>query len=260
MKSVEKFRTSIQSNKACMGVSVSFTDPLVSLALAQYFDFIWLELEHCIMNPEAVMGHIVAGFSKDIPTFIRVPGSSTHIIKPYLDSGACGIIVPQVKTAEEVKKIVMDCRYPPMGERGFGPRIPSNFDRNNGKDFVKWTNNNIFVAVMIENCHALDSLDEILEIQGLDSVVIGPADLSGSFGLLGDIDHPRVQSAIDMIIEKARKAGKYVGAGIAPETDAAMSMIKRGVQWLQLGNDFHYLSRFAEKLTSEIRTAHENRQ
>lgn len=253
MKAVEKFRNNLKSGKICLGTSISFSDPTVSMVLANYFDFIWLELEHCAMSPEVIMGHFIAGFSKNVPTFVRVPGNSTYIIKPFLDSGASGIIVPQVKNAEEVRRIVEDCRYPPLGSRGFGPRIPSDFDRNNVYDMIEWTNSNIFVAVMIENLSALNSIDEILKVPGLDSVVIGPMDLSGSLGLLGDIDHPKVTAVIDMIIAKAQAAGIIVGAGVAPDADMALSMINRGIQWLQLGNDFHYLAKFAEKITSDIR-------
>jgi len=260
MKSLEKFRENLKSGKLCMGVSVGFSDPLVSYALADSMDFIWLELEHCFMNPETICAHILAGYSKCIPVFVRVPGGSTHIIKPILDSGACGIIVPQVKNAEEVRQIVNDCRYAPVGHRGFGPRVPSNFDRNNGKDFVEWTNRNIFVAVMIENCEAVDSIDEIVKVPGLDSIVIGAMDLSASMGVLGEVEHPKVVNAIETVVSKARCAGISAGAGIAPDADSAMAMIKRGVQWLQVGNDHHYIIKFADSITAEIRKRAANNQ
>ncbi|MDO8685975.1 MAG: aldolase/citrate lyase family protein [Clostridiales bacterium] len=253
MKAVEKFKDDLKSGKICLGISVGFTDPFVSYALADSVDFLWLELEHCVMNPETVMGHFLAAYSKGVPVFVRVPDSSTSIIKPLLDSGAGGIIVPQVRSAEEVRKVVNDCRYAPLGQRGFGPRIPSNFDRNNGKDYVEWCNRNIMVAVMIENTDALESLDDIVRVPGLDSVVIGAMDLSASLGLLGDLNHPRVTGAIDKIISTARNAGLTVGAGVAPNAGAAMAMINKGVQWLQVGNDHHYIIRSAEQVISEIR-------
>ncbi|MDO8685847.1 MAG: aldolase/citrate lyase family protein [Clostridiales bacterium] len=253
MKEVENFRNKLKSGKICFGVSVGFTDPYVTCALADSMDFIWLELEHCLMNPETVCSHLLAGYSKCVPVFVRVPDGSTGNIKPVLDSGACGIIVPQVKNADEVRRIVDDCRYAPVGQRGFGPRIPSNFDRNNGREYVEWVNQNIFVAVMIENYDALLDIDNIVRVPGLDSVVLGPMDLSASLGMLGNLEHQDVTDAFDVIISKARNAGLVVGAGVAPSTDSAVAMIKRGVQWLQVGNDHHYLIKFADQLISEIR-------
>ena len=253
MKAVEEFRSTLQKGEVCLGASIGFADPYISYALADYFDFLWLELEHCAMSADAVNGHFLAGYSKNVPVFVRLPGSGTYIIKPVLDSGASGIIIPQVRNAEEVKQVVDDCRYYPVGRRGFGPRIPSNFDRNNGKEYVDWANRNVFVAVMIENMDAVDCIDEILRVPGLDSIVIGPMDLSASMGLLGEINHPKVAETIDRVIGKARDAGVFVGAGVGPDADAAIKMIQRGVQWIQVGNDHHYIIKYAEGMTSEIK-------
>ena len=253
MRSVESFREKIKSGGACFGCAVGFSDPLITYALADYFDFIWIEMEHCLMNQETVNGHVLAACSKNTPLFARVPGNHTHIIKPLLDSGLQGIIVPQVKSADEVEKLVEDCRYMPIGKRGFGPRIPTNFDQLDGNEYAAWSNKNIFVAVMIENTDAVEALDEILCVKALDSIIIGPSDLSYSMGFNGDTKHPEIHKAIVEIIAKSKKAGKAIGAGVSPEPEAAKFMIDLGVNWLQLGNDHHYLTRYASNLTSEIR-------
>lgn len=88
---------------------------------------------------------------------------------------------------------------------------------------------------------------------GLDSVVLGPADLSASLGFTGDLEHPQVVAAIDHVIEKARKAGLFVGSGMGPDPTYASKMAKRGIQWLQVGGDYSYMIQYANQMTAEIR-------
>ena len=103
-----------------------------------------------------------------------------------------GHIAPQVRSAAEVQRAVDDCRYPPQGKRGYGPRVPSNFGRSGGDDYVAAANAGVFAAVMIETREAVEAIDDIYAIPGLDSIVLGPYDLSGSLGLLGQVEHPTV--------------------------------------------------------------------
>jgi len=252
MSAISRFRSDIQAGKVLLGPSIAFTDPQVTAALADSADFIWIDLEHGVMSPEALIGHLLAGRAKDKPVIVRLPGSHTSLIKPMLDAGVEGLIIPQVRDAQEVRSVVGDCRYPPAGRRGFGPRVPSNFGRIAIADVVKFANEQLFVAVMIENVEAVANLDEILAVPGLDSVVIGPMDLSASLGLLGQVDHPAVVEAMDVIIAKAHAAGLSVGVGVGDAKHAAL-MIQRGVQWVQMGGDSQYLRGYYEQMTSDVR-------
>jgi 2-keto-3-deoxy-L-rhamnonate aldolase RhmA len=171
-----------------------------------------------------------------------------------LDAGADGVIVPFVRTVEEVRQVVADCRYPPVGNRGFGPRVPSNYGRDGGSEYLERANRNVFVAVQIETAEALEAVDDIARVPGLDSLVIGPWDLSGALGRLGDVQHPEVVAAIKTIISKARAAGLAVGAGMNADADYACVMAKRGVQWIQLGCDFGYLVGFMDQITASVRS------
>jgi len=240
--------------RLCVGASVGFSDPLVSDALADSVDFIWIDLEHSAMSPEALAGHLLAARSKSVPALVRVPGGTAPFIKPVLDAGADGIIVPQVRSAEEVRDVVGDCRYPPLGRRGYGPRVPSNYGRRGGREYAERANENLFVAVQIETAEAVECLDEIVTIPGLDSVVIGPWDLSSALGVLGNVEHPKVVAAMEMIVKKARAAGLFVGAGMGPDPQYACLMAERGIQWLQVGGDYSYLVNEAERIRSFIRS------
>jgi 4-hydroxy-2-oxoheptanedioate aldolase len=132
--------------------------------------------------------------------------------------------------------------------------VPSNYGRDGGSAYIERTNRDLFVAVQIENVSALAALDAILAIPGLDSIVLGPWDLSASMGLLGEVEHPTVVDALDTIIAKSRAAGRFVGSGMGPYADFAAKMAQRGVQWLQVGDDCSYMILAMDQLRASIRS------
>ena len=251
-EAMRRFRRDLRAGRVLLGAAVTLTDPLVSDALAGSVDFLWIDLEHAAMSPEALCGHLLAARGRGVPALVRVAAGATPFVKPVLDAGAAGIIVPQVRSAEEVRQAVGDCRYPPLGRRGYGPRVPSDYGRDGGREYVARADQELFVAVQIENADALTALDEIVAVPGLDSLVIGPWDLSAALGLLGEVEHPQVVAAIEVIIEKARRAGLPVGAGMGPDPQYARAMVRRGVQWLQVGGDYSYMIRSADQIRSAI--------
>jgi 2-keto-3-deoxy-L-rhamnonate aldolase RhmA len=253
MAGIEKFRSALAAGKACIGCGVGFSDPLVSDALAQSMDFLWIDLEHSAMSPEALSGHLLAARAGGVPALVRVPASGTPFIKPVLDAGADGIIVPQVRTVAEVEQVVSDCRYPPAGTRGFGPRVPSRYGRIPTAEVVAAANRDLFVSVQIETREAFEAVERIVRVRGLDSVVIGPWDLSGAIGTLGDVESPLITDAIRRIVAAAKAAGISVGAGMGAVPAFAASLRKLGVDWLQLGGDFAYLAWAADRLVAEAR-------
>ena len=253
MEAIDAFRERLRSGHICLGAGITFADPLVSDALCGSVDFLWIDLEHSPMSPEALSGHLLAARGRNVPALVRVGGAITPLIKGALDAGAGGIIVPQVRGVQEVRQAVNDCRYPPLGQRGYGPRVPTGYFRDGGGEFAERANRSVFAAVMIETVEALAALDDILAVPGLDSVVIGPSDLSFSMGVRGDVEHPRVVAAIEDIVARARAAGKFVGAGMGPDADYAHTMARRGVQWLQVGSDCTYLYRQMDAIAAAFR-------
>ncbi len=254
MERIEGFRRDLESGKVCLGAAISFADPLVSDALGDSADFLWIDLEHAAMSFEALNAHLLAARCRNKPAIVRVTGSSAPFIKPVLDAGAEGIVVPQVTSVEEVRGIVADCRYAPMGRRGFGPRVPGNYGRTAVPAYVRRANESLFVSVMLETDEALQAVGDIVRIPGLDSVVIGPMDLSASQGMLGEVEHPRMLKAYERIISAARGAGLFVGAGMGINPSLCLRMIDLGVQWIQLAGDFDYLIYAFDGITRTIRS------
>lgn len=253
-EAIEEFRQHLSAGEVLIGSGLSFTDPQVADALAESVDFFWIDLEHSAMSPEAMRGHLLAARSRRTAVVVRVPSSDTAFIKPVIDAGAPGVVVPQVKSVEEVRRIVADCRYPPIGQRGFGPSVPSEYGRRGGPDYVARANASLFVSVMIETVEAVEVIEEITRVPGLDSIVMGPHDLSGSLGVLGEIEHPTVLRAQERAIAAARSAGIFVGSGMAVDADYACLQAERGVQWLQIGGDCGYMVKFADEMAANVRS------
>ena len=253
---IRRFRSRLDAQETLLGVGVGLSDPAVTEALAASVDFFWIDTEHTHLSHESVLAHLIAARAGGAPALVRVPGSGVAHIKPLLDIGADGIIVPQVRCAQEVRDVVGACRYAPLGTRGFGPRRAGGYGRVAGSaEYFANANASVHVAVQIENREALADLDAIVAIEGLDSIVLGPFDLSIALGYPREITRPDVMSALQRIVTTARDAGKYVGTGLGADSELARQFIRMGVQWLQCGDDYGHMIRSTESLFADIRTA-----
>ena len=234
------FRSNLNNNIPQIGLSVGFNDPLLTESISGDVDFIWYDLEHVLYDNSSINLHLLACRFKQTMSFVRLGDFTSGNIKNVLDAGANGIIAAQIKSYEEALIFTENCKYPPLGNRGAGPRIPSNY-RPVDHTYFENANKYLFVSVMIETKEALDDLDKILTIPNLDSIVIGPYDLSGALTKLGDIENTYFEKILIDIIEKSHKYNKYVGIGMPINIKFAKKMINLGVDWLQIGNDHEYL-------------------
>ena len=251
-RGMQRFRQRLGDGKPAIGAAVTFSDALLSDALADSVDFLWYDMEHTQMDPGALNDHLMAARGKETASLVRVAVVHPLTLKPVLDAGAEGIVVAQVHDVEEVEAFVRNCIYPPDGTRGLGPRVPTNFGRFGGAQYVSLANEMVFTSVMIETAEAFEAIDRIVNVKRLDSVVIGPYDLSGAIGTLGEVDSPVVNDAIDRIIASARAAGVYVGMGMPVSPGFASTMFARGVNWVQLGSDFEYMIQRVDASRGEI--------
>ena len=254
LEPLKQFRKRVNDGEVVFGPSLTLADPEISAILAPSSDFMWYDLEHGRMSEEALRAHvhISHGFGK--MCIVRVPDGATATIKPILDGGVDSILVPQVRSARQVRAAVADCRYPPRGTRGLGPRAPVGYGRIDILEYAAQADENIFTWVMIEHCDAIDDLDNILAIEDLNGIVIGPMDLSASYGLMGKITHPTVDGAIGHAIKSARQAGKIVGVGWGDQLQGLKEQfLDRGVQLVQLGCDFMYMTHFWQQIAGPYR-------
>ncbi|MCH2202839.1 MAG: aldolase/citrate lyase family protein [Fuerstiella sp.] len=252
---INRMREKLRAGQTVLGAGITHTDPTVTEALAPSVDFFWFDMEHNPATTESMLGHLIAARAGGAPSIVRIPSNDVGWVKRVLDSGAEGIILPRAYSAQDAAKFVSACRYPPMGTRGFGPRRPMQYGRLQQQEYLQQANRDVFVTIQVETIELVQELDEVLKIEGLDSLVLGPQDLSGSMGRLGETTHPEVVDVMTTVASKARAAGKFIGSGLDADPDFAKLLIDCGVQWLQAGNDFQFMINGCESAYSQIREA-----
>jgi 2-dehydro-3-deoxyglucarate aldolase/4-hydroxy-2-oxoheptanedioate aldolase len=247
---MREFRGKISAGHFLIGAAISLSDSAVTEALGRVVDFFWIDLEHSPLGLESLQTHLIAARAVGVPALVRVPASESWFIKRVIDAGAAGLIVPQVRSANEAQRVVEACRYRPEGDRGYGPRRASNY----GYDvhYLDTINQDLFVAVQIEHIEAMRALDAIVAVPGLDSLVLGPYDLSVSMGLAGQVAHPDVIAAITRVIATAKERGLFIGMGGPAQEDYVLRAAEMGVQWIQCGCDFQYMIQFFGQFASRI--------
>jgi 2-keto-3-deoxy-L-rhamnonate aldolase RhmA len=171
---IDAFRRKLDAGRFCLGTAVTLTDPTVVEALCDSVDFLWIDLEHSPTSLETVAAHLLAARAGGKPDVVRAPSSDVAWIIRDLDTGDEGLIVPQIRSSDEVRQVVSACRYPPNGTRGYGPRRATNYNRQISADYIVQSDRSLFIAIQIETIEALDDLDAILAIGGYVCVVIGP--------------------------------------------------------------------------------------
>ena len=253
MENAHFFRDKLAAGKTLLGTCITFVDAAISESLADIVDFVWIDTEHNPLSLERVQGHIMATKASEAVPLVRVPVNDPAVIKPILDIGAAGVIVPLVKTVDDVRRAVAACRYPPEGVRGFAPRRPSGYGARGGPEFCKLANETVITIVQIEQAEALANLPEILKVPGLTSVVVGPNDLAASLGYTGQPRHPEVHRAIDTVIAAGCKANIPVGLATGFAPDELTAWADKGVNWMAIGADFILLRHTLNQLTKHVR-------
>jgi 2-keto-3-deoxy-L-rhamnonate aldolase RhmA len=253
MPSLDPFREKLLRGEVCFGTAITFTDPTITELLAAELDFVWIDAEHNALSLESVQLHLMAVKGSQSFPLVRVAWNDPVLLKPVLDIGAPGVVIPLIRTAADAALAVAACRYPPKGIRGFGPRRGSRYGRDGGPDYIAQADASIMVNVQIEHVDAVKNLDAILATDGLAGIVIGPNDLAGSMGLPGRPTHPDVLKSIDMVVARARAANKFVGIGSSADPDELADWVRRGVQWLMVGADFVLLRKGTTQAVSAAR-------
>ena len=218
-------------------------------------DFIIIDMEHGPIDAQSTHAMIAATGGTPLVPLVRVSGKEPWHAKIPLDLGAMGVCFPMTSTSQDAQDIVKAVRYPPVGERYWGPfyaplrwgmPMPDYIDRADGE---------VLAVGVIEHFGAIESAAEIVATPGLDVVFIGPGDLATSMGLRGRSDHPDVQSAIARIEGSVLDSGVVVG-GVATTADRARAMIDKGYRALVIGFDWSLLQRgIASALDGMLRTA-----
>ena len=246
------FKRALKASKLQVGLWCSLSSHYATeLVAGSGFDWILLDTEHSPNDLESVLQQLQAAAPYPTHPVVRVPWNDMVTIKRYLDIGAQSILIPYVQNAEEAKAAVAYTRYPPAGVRGVaGATRATRFGR--AKDYAKRAHEEICVLVQVETQTALDQLEKIAAVDGVDGVFIGPADLHASLGYTGETNNPKVMPIIDDAIRRIRKAGKAPGILTGVEADARR-WIDCGGLFVAVGADTGVLARGTEALAAKFR-------
>jgi 4-hydroxy-2-oxoheptanedioate aldolase len=219
-----------------VGLIVPTNDPaLVEVSALAGFDHVIIDGEHGDVGVREVADLARAAEAAGITPMARVPSNTPVDILRYLDAGIQGVMVPQVRTADDARRAVAAAKYFPEGQRGLGGTRAAHYGLAGSlADYVAGANRETMVLALLEDRAAVENLDELLAVPGIDVYFIGPADLAQSYGHPGRADHPEVQAAIDTIIRRTVAAGRVVGTN-APNGPAAAALHGRGVRYLCTG-------------------------
>ena len=246
-------KAKLAAGETVAGVLVSLPSVAVVQTLAAAgADWIMIDMEHGPIGIEAAHAMIAATAGTDCVPVVRAPGHQQWMPKQVLDAGAFGIIFPMICTRAQAEATVRAVRYPPLGERGFGPfYAPARWGLSLA-DYIACANDEILNIVLIEHIDAVEAADEILAVPGIDVASIAPFDLSGSLGLTGQRDHPDVRAAIERAEERILANGVVLG-GLADSVEAIGRMKARGYRALILGADIGLIGAGAAPLLEAVR-------
>ena len=222
-------------NRPLAGTLLSISAPQVAEIISDSgFDWVLIDMEHSSISLENVQNALQIMGDK-ILKIVRVPGNDEIWIKRILDTGCDGILVPMVNNAAEAFKVVQSSKYPLEGRRSVGLSRAHKYGAG-FNDYVENANSDLVIMIQIEHKEGVKNIDEILKVKGIDSIFIGPYDLSASMGLTGQLSHPDVKSAINLIKEKCGKAGLPYGI-FGMSAEPLLSDLKDGCTFLLCGVD-----------------------
>jgi len=208
------------------------------LLSAAGFDWLVIDCEHAPLDVLWAQRLMQAA---RVPCVVRVADGGEATLKRALDTGAAGVLVPMVNTAQQARAIVSSCKYPPLGTRGVGIVRAQRYGLG-FQEYVAQANEMTTVIVQVEHIAAVENIDAIVAVEGVDAVFVGPYDLSGSMGRLGEVDHIDVLAAIEGVRDACERTamplGIYVGSAAAarPYLEKGFTLVAVGIDALLLGN------------------------
>jgi len=236
----------LKEGKPVVGMTVTIPSPDVALQAARLgFDFLWIEMEHSPITLESLRDIILATSGTPCVPITRVPVNELWTAKRALDAGSLGVIFPFTSTPELARQAVAACRYPPLGRRGFGPGL-ANLRWPAPGGYRAFADENVLVIVIIEQAEAVERIEEIASVPGIDVLFIGPNDLSYSLGLSGRQDDPRLREAIAKVLAAGKKHG--IAVGRTAGADQIDGLIKEGFQFFQASSELGLMAAGARRL------------
>ena len=234
-------KSKLNAKELAIGTWIASGSPnVVDLMRNLAFDWFVLDMEHSPITIETVCSMIQVLNGSKIAPLVRVGQTDQGLLKLVLDTGAHGVVVPLVNTAEEAEKAVKFCKYPPRGVRGVAGTRASDYAINLGS-YLRTANDQTTVIAQIETPQAVQNIKEILAVDGIDVAFVGPSDLTMTLGLIDNRSDPRVAEAMMKVVKACEDAGKTAGV-MTGNLDEAKLALERGFRFVSLGTDMRQLT------------------
>ena len=221
------------------------------IAAGSGLDLVLVDAEHSPNGPESILAQLQAVAAYPVAPLVRPPFGDTVVIKQYLDLGVQNLLIPMVDSAEQAAELVRAVRYPPEGVRGVGSSLARSSRWNRVPGYLADAAATVSLFVQIESRTAMERVAEIAAVDGVDGILVGPADLAASMGFLGQQDHPEVVDAVLHAIRVGVELGTPVGVN-AFAADAADRYLEAGAAFVLVGADVQLLARASEALADRF--------
>jgi len=248
-------KKALKAGRVCIGSMVStFRSPQIAqIFAASGWDYFIMDTEHSFFDFESLADIMTVARTEEIVPIVRVTVNTYPLLARSLDVGAMGVICPHVDTPEDVRIILDSCKYPPLGQRGLSlSNIHLAHRSISAREYVEWANANTLVVIQPETKKAVENIEQLVSIPGVDAVMIGPQDLSLSLGMPGELKHPQMADSFQRIIAACQKYGVAPGVHLL-DMDSAREWIGKGIRFLTYQNDVRFLLEGGRSSTRPLR-------
>lgn len=237
-----------------MGIRQARTVDIAQIAKACDFDWLFIDMEHNSMSLDTAAQICSAALGMGVAPIIRVPGHESFHATRLLDTGAQGVIIPHVDNAEQARRIVDFCRFPPLGHRSIPGGLPqTRFANLPVAQTVELINRETLVVAMIETREGLRNAEEIAAVPGIDGLLVGCTDMAAELGVTGQLGHPEVKRALDVTFAACLRHGKVPGMGGVYDDALMQEYVGKGARLILSGSDLAFLMAGARARSSTLR-------
>ena len=261
MNNIQKIKDRLAEEALCFGTHCSTTDlEFYEMCGPMGYDYIWIDNEHAGMTQPMIKNAIIATNAGGAAAFVRVPTHEMAHIKPVIECGPDGVIFPMVNTAQQARQCVAICTYPPKGIRGFGPLRAIDYGLKDFDEYVATVDASFLRIMQCEHVEAVQNLDEILEVPGVDAIICGPMDLSASVNKAGKFSDPQVRSLMQTIIDKCRAHHTPFGLSIGVDMKLIRFWLEQGASFLSMGTPQDYFREMSRDIIQQARAIEAQRE
>ena len=253
-----RFKQKLKANELCLGAQLALSDSVVAEIFGRAkFDWLVIDTEHSAQSLLTVKAMLQAATATDAVALARPLRLDADEIRRFLDLGSPGVFCPFVNNGADARLLVSACRYPPAGIRGWGPRRAAGYGFDTA-EYMATANDSMICIPIIESREAIENIDEIVAVDGIDGVSIGPMDLSISLGCFQEFTNSTYIAAVEKVRAACQRYGKAMGTGCY-SGEHALVCIDAGDSLLLVAGDDLFLSAEAKRQTTELRLAKERR-